>query len=705
MSDADEKLARALQDQYDAEERTLREQEAKSEKLAQRLAAASHSMSESDDSAAGDAGPGRAEARGRVSPTYSMSEDSNDEGGAEGRRKPSARSTRPRTDSSPRYSMSDDSDEETDDVRSTKRPRSPAVGAGGPPKRTPRDAGDAAVSSKTESQQVLRRSAGSRSSCGVAGAGARLSSAGSPPKRQTPPSNGCVGVSGAAAAGSARRPCGPSPGAALPYRESDSVGSARETGASAEVSVGRTPQTTGNGGGASTVASATNDGSAPAHGAPLHRKTTVKDRLQQAEPISFFLTKVRSVKSTWRERLSLGLVELLDPSLGELKASLQLNFLVDLDWLLEAYGVYGHQHKPLTVLHGIDPFSAPQSNVTVQKVSMPYPFGTHHTKMMLFEYTEGIRVVIHTSNLVDEDWQDKTQGLWVSPLLPPLQASAGDGEAPTGFRSDLSRYLAAYKLRCLTPWLEVVARHDFSAVRVFFVGSVPGRYQSAAMDLWGHRRVRRLLQKHAVRKNWNLVIQCSSIGRLGAGPDQWLLGELRESLTGGPSAARATVIYPTEENVRNSVEGYDGGSCLPYHHKTHVQQLWLRDMLHQWRSESRGRSGAMPHIKTYTQLSADLTRMAWFMLTSANLSKAAWGATEKQGQQLFIRSYEAGVLFIPKMLGCEFLRAADGDTPAPGAISLPFSLPLTPYGDADKPWFADTGHALPDAMGRTLVRT
>ena len=59
------------------------------------------------------------------------------------------------------------------------------------------------------------------------------------------------------------------------------------------------------------------------------------------------------MKTTWRERLSLGIAELLDPSLGELRSSLQLNYMVDLEWLLEAYAVYGQEHKPLTVLHGM----------------------------------------------------------------------------------------------------------------------------------------------------------------------------------------------------------------------------------------------------------------------------------------------------------------------------------------------------------------
>ena len=46
----------------------------------------------------------------------------------------------------------------------------------------------------------------------------------------------------------------------------------------------------------------------------------------------------------------------------------------------------------------------------MHKVNMPILYGTHHTKMMFFEYTEGMRVVIHTANLVDSDWEDRTQG-------------------------------------------------------------------------------------------------------------------------------------------------------------------------------------------------------------------------------------------------------------------------------------------------------
>lgn len=35
------------------------------------------------------------------------------------------------------------------------------------------------------------------------------------------------------------------------------------------------------------------------------------------------------------------------------------------------------------------------------------------------------------------------------------------------------------------------------------------------------------------------------------------------------------------------------------------------------------------------------------VLFSANLSKAAWGALEKNNTQVMVRSYELGVLFVP----------------------------------------------------------
>ena len=58
--------------------------------------------------------------------------------------------------------------------------------------------------------------------------------------------------------------------------------------------------------------------------------------------------------------------------------------------------------------------------IVLSQVNLPFQYGTHHTKMMLLQYTNGLRIVIHTANLVPDDWEEKTQGYWVSPLFPEL---------------------------------------------------------------------------------------------------------------------------------------------------------------------------------------------------------------------------------------------------------------------------------------------
>lgn len=58
----------------------------------------------------------------------------------------------------------------------------------------------------------------------------------------------------------------------------------------------------------------------------------------------------------------------------------------------------------------------------------------------------------------------------------------------------------------------------------------------------------------------------------------------------------------------------------------------------------------MPHIKSYTRVSPDGKMAGYFLLTSANISKAAWGSINKGNRALRIMSYECGVLFLPKFV-------------------------------------------------------
>lgn len=88
--------------------------------------------------------------------------------------------------------------------------------------------------------------------------------------------------------------------------------------------------------------------------------------------------------------------------------------------------------------------------------------------MMLLGYTDGsMRCIVSTANLVEDDWHNRTQGLWISPRCArlPADADTGAGGGPTGFRDDLLRYLNAYGLAALQPWMARVRQSDFSAVK------------------------------------------------------------------------------------------------------------------------------------------------------------------------------------------------------------------------------------------------
>ncbi|XP_052269380.1 tyrosyl-DNA phosphodiesterase 1-like isoform X7 [Dreissena polymorpha] len=444
---------------------------------------------------------------------------------------------------------------------------------------------------------------------------------------------------------------------------------------------------------------------------PVARKSPISAHLSPASSTPLSIAQSKSDAK-----------DILSEEMGNLTASCQFNYMFDIPWLIKQYPAV-FRKKPLMIVHG----EQGASNTALQAQAMAYDnirfcqakleimYGTHHTKMMLLLYEDGLRVVIHTSNLIEQDWHQKTQGSWVSPKFPKLQTPGRDkGESPTFFKQDLLNYLAAYKAYQLKDWMEHIVNHDMSSARVVILGSVPGRHQGERQKaMWGHLKLRHALQQHgpshSLVKTWPVIGQFSSIGSLGPNQDNWLCKEWLHSLsatkagTGVPSNGRLQLVFPTVDNVRLSLEGFPAGGSIPYSVNTAKKQTWLHNFFHVWRSEGRGRSRAMPHIKTYVRPMQQGSSAAWFAVTSANLSKAAWGALEKQGTQLMIRSYEIGVLFLPKFFDDEETFAVTSDIETAikeGSFPLPYDLPVTLYDKRDRPWMWDIPYMnLPDTNG------
>ncbi|XP_040831107.1 tyrosyl-DNA phosphodiesterase 1 [Ochotona curzoniae] len=451
------------------------------------------------------------------------------------------------------------------------------------------------------------------------------------------------------------------------------------------------------------------------------------DMLDKGNPFQFYLTRVSGIKPKYNSG-ALHIKDILSPLFGTLVSSAQFNYCFDVDWLIRQYPPE-FRRKPILLVHGdkreakaqLHAQAKPYENVTLCQAKLDIAFGTHHTKMMLLRYEEGLRVVIHTANLIHEDWHQKTQGMWLSPLYPRLvPGTHGLGESPTHFKADLISYLKAYNAPPLQEWIDSIREHDLSETNVYLIGSTPGRFQGSQKDNWGHFRLRKLLKEHTSSipqaESWPVVGQFSSIGSLGADESKWLCSEFKESLLGlgspgqpaGTSAAPLHLIYPSVENVRTSLEGYPAGGSLPYSIQTAEKQNWLHSYFHKWSAETSGRSNAMPHIKTYMRPSPDFCRIAWFLVTSANLSKAAWGALEKNGTQLMIRSYELGVLFLPTAFGLDSFNvkrkffSSHQELTAP--FPVPYDLPPELYGSKDRPWIWNIPYVkAPDTHGNMWV--
>eukprot|EP00045_Choanoeca_perplexa_P014371 m.168753 g.168753 ORF g.168753 m.168753 type:complete len:529 (-) comp16656_c0_seq3:84-1670(-) len=459
--------------------------------------------------------------------------------------------------------------------------------------------------------------------------------------------------------------------------------------------------------------------------AVAHKEQPAPKRSTSGIRPAFKLTRISTVDDRHRERTNSAIFTTTIQELlsfpEQLEASVQFNYMIDLPWLEQQYPASA-RGKPLLLVLGklndlagieteADKLRYQQLKVQIALAPNLPPYGTHHTKMMLLFYKQGLRVVVHTANLIHRDWLDKTQGVWVSPLLPRLDPSKDRVQQATGcgptdtFGHDLYQYVCRYGSSTkMVSVRQRLAAHDFSAVKDRLVASVPGTFKGDRdRHRWGHLRLRRLLEQSAVATPVStVVLQFSSLGKLdksGLGPKGWLGGQVRKSMSvsSGPEP-ELRILFPSKANVRDSNRGWQHGGSIPHSSKYEQLHDFIRgpSVGAQWQADWCGRSRAMPHIKTFVGWSAEPDTIAWCLLGSHNLSKSAWGQVEKGDTQLSIKSYELGVLMVSdpsqplRPLQLKFGLSGGRYTDQSSRwLPVPYDFPLTPYAKDDELWFWD----------------
>ena len=372
--------------------------------------------------------------------------------------------------------------------------------------------------------------------------------------------------------------------------------------------------------------------------------------------------------------------------------------------------------------------------------------------LIIFRHDSTTQVIIHTANMIAFDWANMTQGLWKSPLLPELKPSQSEPLNPkigTGvkFKIDLLNYLRAYDTRRVIckPLIEQLSKYDFSEIRAALVASVPGRQgiETDSKTVWGWAGLAKVLSCVPVTKSESeIVIQISSIATLGVN-DKWLDKTLFKALStskgNGPNRSnpKFRIIFPTADEIRRSLNGYKSGSAIHTKIQTAAQQkqlAYLKPLLYHWAgdgahhtlatpSSDACRKRAAPHIKTFVRFSdPTFTSIDWMLVTSANLSKQAWGEATNSAGEIRICSYEIGVMVWPELFGesaemvptfkadkPELCRGKevgkevgkDGEVKVVVGARMPYDIPLVKYGRDDVPWCASASYTETDWMGET----
>jgi len=319
-----------------------------------------------------------------------------------------------------------------------------------------------------------------------------------------------------------------------------------------------------------------------------------------------------------------------------------------------------------------------------------------------------------------------TQAAWISPLLPLATKDKSPAqEVGKQFKDDIISYFGFYgKCRC-GPLVDELKKYSFSAVRAIFIGSVPGRHKTSEPKYgWPklHRVLSDITTAPADSVAPKIFAQLSSIATLGV-KDSWLtpvfFKALSASASKGGRKPEYGIIFPTAQEIRDSLNGYRSGSSIHYRTASAAQQkqlTYLRPLFHHWGSTSStkhkaGRDLAAPHIKTYIRFSnpddPEKTNIDWALVTSANLSTQAWGAGEKDGV-VRVCSYEAGVLVHPGLWGeGVVMKPVFGrdkkdwgrDEGKVVSLRMPYGLSVGKYSKGDEVWTGGRKHELPDRHG------
>ncbi|KAI0278964.1 tyrosyl-DNA phosphodiesterase-domain-containing protein [Russula aff. rugulosa BPL654] len=424
---------------------------------------------------------------------------------------------------------------------------------------------------------------------------------------------------------------------------------------------------------------------------------------------------------------------------SEIELAIISTYALQLSW------IYTFFNPSTPVVLVTQPAPSENGNPTIKEVLPNWirvtPFlrggrGVMHMKFFLLFYRTGrLRVVVSTANLMDHDWRDIENTVWVQdvprrPSAIPHQPKSDD------FPSTLESVLYAINvtpaiaslvstghpnipLNTVRPGV-LRTRWDFSRVRTTLIPSIAGKHEGwPAVIKSGHTALMRAVSRlNPQQRAVSLEYQGSSIGAYSAAwLNEFILsgkGVSSEALLNAPKSRRVAtpnplpntlkILFPTREWVRSSVLGEAGGGTMFCRKRSWEAAKFPRNLFYESRSR-RGR--VLMHSKmmiaTFLGAGSSLDKdpgsdsdsdvvevkedqgdiVGYAYVGSHNFTPSAWGTLSGSGftPTLNVTNYELGIVF-------SLRDEADIDRVAC------YERPPGRYGSKDRPWMQEESEAL-----------
>ncbi|KAF8841337.1 phospholipase D/nuclease [Paxillus ammoniavirescens] len=292
-------------------------------------------------------------------------------------------------------------------------------------------------------------------------------------------------------------------------------------------------------------------------------------------------------------RATFRLTEILGPKI-DISFAIISSYSTSVSWIYEFFD----PHTPVILASQPDQSGRATIKNVLPNWIMTVPFlrngrGCQHMK--IFYKTGRLRVVISTANLVDYDWRDIENAVWLQDIPPRSQPLPHDPKDVDDFPSIMQKVLHAVNVRPALanmlandhPKLPLQSIHDlrskwdFSKVRVKLIPSIAGKHEGwPAVIQTGHTRLMKAVRDLGLRtgkgraaKELSIECQGSSIGTYST---QWLnefhfsaRGESADEWLDEPKNWRSKlpwpavkIIFPSLKTVRASALGEPGGGTM-----------------------------------------------------------------------------------------------------------------------------------------------